>query len=445
MLFCPTPFHASSFLFEAYGTLPRDPSDFSFADIRLTPHYPAKSPLEDVLRLLAPGSDEYVTERYAFEIGSQLNHWSQALVASAHDLSALARSLDSSVEASRLAPAKETTLRSGDGIHSVRRQFAADVVAGREKFLQEIQGWLGQVSRVETAEFEIVAIEEVASAPLRVRADIRYDIVASRNDRREERVGSWHTEWSYDGSRNAHEVWKAHRWEAREEVLSVTDGPVFVDVTSQALGGTKSYTDQMLRGSDYWRTVLDSACGIDVYGNNGVAAGDFDNDGFDDLYVCQPAGLPNRLYRNRGDGTFEDVTEKSGVGVLDNTACASSTGIPPRRRRRCRGGRSRPARDHVACRGVAPAGGHRRRPPLTRRPGYSGCGASGSTGPSSPAGSRLAGTPVRIASLNSVSRIVVLQKPARPASAHARWVARATSAARAAGAPATGPRGRGST
>ena len=61
---------------------------------------------------------------------------------------------------------------------------------------------------------------------------------------------------------------------------------------------------------------------MDVYGNNGVAAGDFDNDGFDDLYVCQPAGLPNRLYRNRGDGTFEDVTEKAGVGVLDNTACA---------------------------------------------------------------------------------------------------------------------------
>jgi len=31
----------------------------------------------------------------------------------------------------------------------------------------------------------------------------------------------------------------------------------------------------------------------DVYSNNGVAAGDFDNDGFDDFYVCQPAGLPN--------------------------------------------------------------------------------------------------------------------------------------------------------
>src|SRR5260370_4478537 len=111
MLFCPAPFHASSFLFDSSETLPSHTSGFSFADIRLTPHYPSKSPLEDVLRLVAPGSDEYVTEKYAFEIGSQLNQWSQALVASAHDLSALARSLDSSVEASRLAPAKQTPLR----------------------------------------------------------------------------------------------------------------------------------------------------------------------------------------------------------------------------------------------------------------------------------------------------------------------------------------------
>ena len=87
------------------------------------------------------------------------------------------------------------------------------------------------------------------------------------------------------------------------------------------MAGTASYSSQMLRSVDHWRTVLD-AIGVDVYSNDGVAAGDYDNDGFDDFYVSQPAGLPNRLYHNRGDGTFEDVTEKAGVGVLDNTACA---------------------------------------------------------------------------------------------------------------------------
>ena len=77
-----------------------------------------------------------------------------------------------------------------------------------------------------------------------------------------------------------------------------------------------------MHGSDYWRTVLDGACGIDIYGHNGVSVADIDNDGFDDLYICQPAGLPNRLYRNRGDGTFEDITETSGLGILESTACA---------------------------------------------------------------------------------------------------------------------------
>jgi tetratricopeptide (TPR) repeat protein/peroxiredoxin len=55
-------------------------------------------------------------------------------------------------------------------------------------------------------------------------------------------------------------------------------------------------------------------------GHHGVSVGDFDGDGRDDFYVSQPEGLPNRLFRNKGDGTFEDVTEAAGLGVLDRTS-----------------------------------------------------------------------------------------------------------------------------
>ena len=57
---------------------------------------------------------------------------------------------------------------------------------------------------------------------------------------------------------------------------------------------------------------------------SGGAVLDFDNDGWMDLYLVQSGYLPgnadgrpvpgNRLFRNRGDGTFEDVTAKAGVG-----------------------------------------------------------------------------------------------------------------------------------
>jgi tetratricopeptide (TPR) repeat protein len=288
-------------------------------DFRLTPRYPTPSPLADIFRLVPAGSDEYTLEPCAIEIEALLQAWGADLKTSVRDHARLADAIDEKIQYTRIDLAKETPVRSAHGIHVLRRRFSTDAATGREGFLHCLNSWLGEFDNVETAEFEAYSIEKLSSSPLTLRLDIRYDFVTVQGDgRREERVGSWQTEWTRAGSKR----WRALSWHAEEETICIAQGPVFIDMTGRALGAVESYKSQLLHGSDYWRTVLDGAIGVDVYGNNGIAAGDFDNDGFDDLYICQPAGLPNRLYRNRGDGTFEDVTEKAGVGVLDKTACA---------------------------------------------------------------------------------------------------------------------------
>jgi Flp pilus assembly protein TadD/peroxiredoxin len=294
-------------------------SDLTFADARLNPHFPATSPLDELLRKVAPGTDEFVTEKYAAEISQLLEEWRDGLRVRPTALENVAKFSADAIAATSWEPIGEKTIRSAYGITVLRRTFASKMAPGRESLLATIKSYFASFLTVETAEFEIIGITEIASAPTAVRLDVRYVFVATlKNGGREQRVGQWHTEWARDASG----VWRAVRWELGPETLSRTHAPIFIDVTSQALGATESYGRQLLHGVDYWRTVLDGACGIDVYGNNGLAVGDFDNDGRDDFYICQPGGLPNRLYRNRGDGTFEDVTEKAGVSVLDATACA---------------------------------------------------------------------------------------------------------------------------
>lgn len=60
-------------------------------------------------------------------------------------------------------------------------------------------------------------------------------------------------------------------------------------------------------------TDVTDASGLESLGYGmGVAAGDFDNDGWIDLYVTNFGA--NQLFRNLGDGTFENVTERAGAG-----------------------------------------------------------------------------------------------------------------------------------
>jgi len=290
--------------------------DCELHDVHLTPHYATKPPIEELLVQLLPGADEFVSEKYAAELERLLADWSRELKAT-RSSSILGKCFGARLEAISFSPVRDSAVRSLYGIEVRRRRFGNAQGVDAEAAIRDLDSFSKPFRQIEVAEFHLVALRETSPSQFETR--IRYEIAGQLTQGpREQRIGHWRMQWS----RLSEGQWRILKWEADEESAARVRAPLFADITNKALGGIESYKKQLLHGSDYWRTVLDGACGIDVYGNNGVAVGDFDGDGFDDLYICQPAGLPNRLYRNRGDGTFEDATESSRLGVLDNTSCA---------------------------------------------------------------------------------------------------------------------------
>jgi hypothetical protein len=86
--------------------------------------------------------------------------------------------------------------------------------------------------------------------------------------------------------------------------------------TSDALSGKVTPPHAALFRNNHDGTFTDVAAQAGVENDRwgfGVAIGDFDNDGWPDLYVTNFGR--NRLYRNNHDGTFTDVAEKAGVAL----------------------------------------------------------------------------------------------------------------------------------
>ncbi len=107
-----------------------------------------------------------------------------------------------------------------------------------------------------------------------------------------------------------------------EEVVSPVPRAWFSDCTGAVLGEDSSYRDQLAFGLNHWLSRIERVYDLHAFVRNGIAVGDVNGDGLDDVYICQPGGLPNRLYVQDPDGTAEDRSRSAGVDVLEHTASA---------------------------------------------------------------------------------------------------------------------------
>lgn len=90
--------------------------------------------------------------------------------------------------------------------------------------------------------------------------------------------------------------------------LHLTQGSRWPEVATD-----RTHLDQFFRNrlGKEWDNVTLSTRLEEPHYSQGVAVGDFDSDGFPDLYVANIGG--NRLFLNQGDGTFRDITLETGI------------------------------------------------------------------------------------------------------------------------------------
>jgi tetratricopeptide (TPR) repeat protein len=238
-------------------------------------------PYEALRKFIVPGQDEFVDEPQALAIESALN---QALTG---DLPLGANCIGKSPfpgSYQALAPDLEIA------------NFNANVLNIREGWSR----WVASLGHIQRADFQALP-----------DSLIRFEITSQREGKRQHRVGLWKQHW--DGGK------LVEFQPVQEEVAWCPAGKTFFrDVTPDA----SCFREQLKFGIPYWRSRLDPACGIDIYGSNGIAAGDIDGDGIDEIYVSQPGGLPNRLLKFDAHGNVIDITEQWRAGILDETSMA---------------------------------------------------------------------------------------------------------------------------
>ncbi len=98
--------------------------------------------------------------------------------------------------------------------------------------------------------------------------------------------------------------------------------PLFADATRSTFRQAPSFAQQMMSGIGSWSQHLTRVDDMAITGHHGVAVGDINGDGRDDLYACDGGGLPNRLYLQQPDGTVRDRSAEAQVDFLEDSRSA---------------------------------------------------------------------------------------------------------------------------
>ncbi|MEM7233855.1 MAG: VCBS repeat-containing protein, partial [Planctomycetota bacterium] len=250
-----------------------------------------------------------------------LGHWLDAETPPA--LSLIESVASPSFEHDALIPAALETVRAERGWR-VERSAGSQPVKERgpaalHRSIMTLRDSLpsGRATRVK---FKIISLRKPDQTTSTVETEEFVSLYAQSPERRVEWNARWTTRWDLQAPESPKLL--SIRVASFERSTRETATPLFVDHTEAVLGTNASYRNQFLRGYGSWLYELQEHRFFSLLGTPGLAIGDVNGDGLDDVYVCQERGLPNRLFVQQKDGSALDVSNSSGIDFLESSRSA---------------------------------------------------------------------------------------------------------------------------
>lgn len=157
----------------------------------------------------------------------------------------------------------------------------------------------------------------VSSDENRITTSVYYHAAGFSVDSSFEQSATWEIEWTLPKGAKAPLIRGIKSTDYEESEFHGNSSTQFTDSTAQVLGEMDSFNQQLALGIGHWREAFPMAIEVDFRGHHGLAIGDVNGDGLEDLFLCQPNGMPNLLFLRQSDGSLIDISSKAGVDVLD--------------------------------------------------------------------------------------------------------------------------------
>ncbi len=179
--------------------------------------------------------------------------------------------------------------------------------AGRDAATREWQSYVDTFESIEEAGLHIHRLEKWDS-PNDLVASVRFELIGKPKGEAESGIDRAFFRMHFDTSGGGLKIRQAALIEGDRMISSK---PQFHNVAKEAgVDFENKYYPAFLAQPLKFAMIR--------YGPAGITTVDYDNDGFYDLFI--PDGVESKLFRNKGDGTFEDVTAKAGLAGLDGVS-----------------------------------------------------------------------------------------------------------------------------